>query len=95
MALLTGWGISSGLTGVLLSAQSVATQTIDIVGIIPQWALVGSWGLSTIAVFAGGMASAYKRVAEGRARIIEAERDACTYPDSCKHDGWHKQRLCD
>jgi len=95
MALLTGWGISSGLTGVMWMANNVTAGTIDVVGVIPPWALLTAWGLSTIAMFFAGIAAGYKKIAEGRARIMEAERDACTGPLDCKYEDFHKQRLCD
>lgn len=81
-AQFAGYGVASLTSAIILAVQR--TGIIDpggIMQIVPQWAVVTSWVLSSAMAVVTMGASAYKKIMEGKAIVISAERDACTYPD--------------
>ena len=87
LGLIAAWGVQSWGSFSLLNAVPVSMYSDTILGIIPQWMIVWSWGLSTVLVFLGGLASIYLKV-----RRANAIRE-CRFPH-CPYEDYHKERLC-
>lgn len=93
IAQITGYGVVSGTSMLLLSAQS-STLAIDpsgILTIIPSWLISTVWAISSIAFTINVLAGAYKRVMEGRAQLAAAEHSVCV-KEECPYLSWIEQR---
>jgi hypothetical protein len=89
-----GYGVVSGTSMIMLAAHDAAIK-IDptgILSIIPSWAVTTGWVISTIALTISTLAGAYKRTMEGRAAVIQAEKDICTEGDCPYRQHWIETR---
>ena len=73
LVMLSSLVISSGLT-VLMFAQDSADRLLTL---LPQWVVLVTWGISIIVSIGTAAASIYKKIQEGKAAAIYAERQIC------------------
>lgn len=94
LAQVGGYSVVSGLSMLMLSAQSAAV-TIDpsgVLSLVPAWLIGVMWAITTIAFAANTAASAYKRTMEGRAALLHASKEVCTKEECPYRIHWLETR---
>lgn len=69
---------------IMAAHQSGVLPSQNVLEIIPQWLIATSWTLSTAMVFVSMGASAYKKIMEGKASVLGAEKDTC-HKENCPY----------
>jgi hypothetical protein len=92
-AQFTGYGIASLTSAVILSIQQQGViDPSGILQVIPQWAIVTSWVLSSIMALVTMGASAYKKIMEGKAQVLLAEKEVCIKDDCAYREFYFDNR---
>jgi hypothetical protein len=67
-----------------VETTSIAIDPSGILAMVPAWLITIMWVITTVAFAANTTASAYKRAMEGRAAVMNADRNVCTQ-DECPY----------
>ena len=87
---VAGYSAVSGLSMIMFSAQTtaVAIDPSGILAMVPAWLITILWVITTVAFAANTVASAYKRAMEGKAAVMQAQKDVCTKEDCPYRQHW-------